>query len=85
MLRRTARWIALAWWAVALWIAFLLAWFQTACGCSSPDPASLPPQPTWLGLGATAYHLAATYGGAVLVALAAFGPRVMPPGPDEPA
>ena len=69
----TARLVVVAWWGVALWAAFLLVYFETACGCSSPDPGSLPAPrvPTAVS---TPSHLAAAYGGGILVALAAFGP-----------
>lgn len=68
------RLIAVAWLMAAAWAGFLLAMFQTACGCSMPDPAGLPPLPTYAGLPATAFHLLATYGGGLLVGLAAFWP-----------
>ena len=80
--RLVGRLLALAWIGVAVWAAFLLVMFQTACGCSSPDPASLPPPATYLGLPATAFHLLATYGGSLLVAFAAFHPA---PPADEAA
>lgn len=70
----TARVVALAWLGAAAWAAFLLAMYQTACGCSMPEPASQPPLPTYGGLPATAFHLLATYGGGGLVALAVFLP-----------
>ncbi|MBA2721153.1 MAG: hypothetical protein H0U52_18215 [Chloroflexi bacterium] len=72
--RLVGRLLALSWIGVAVWAAFLLVWYQTACGCSSPDPASLPPPATYAGLPATAFHLLATFGGGLLVAFAAFGP-----------
>ncbi|HUP54081.1 MAG TPA: hypothetical protein VM408_01135 [Methylomirabilota bacterium] len=81
-IRLVGRFLALAWIGVAVWAAFLLVWYQTACGCSMVDPASLPPPATYLGLPATAFHLLATYGGGLLVAFAAFGPA---PHADEAA
>ncbi|HET7701917.1 MAG TPA: hypothetical protein VFK35_00840 [Candidatus Limnocylindrales bacterium] len=75
--------IVLAWFAAGAVIAFLLVMYQSACGCSSPDPSSFPPAPTDWGLPATAFHLLATYGGGALLALAVAssgGPqRVDPP------
>lgn len=70
--------IVLAWFAAGVTIAFLLVMYQSACGCSSPDPSSFPPAPTYAGMPATAYHLLATYGGGFLVAAAVAlsgGPR----------
>jgi hypothetical protein len=66
--RLAASLIVLAWFATAAVIAALLFVHQTACGCSSPDPASFPPPPTYAGLPATAFHLLATYGGGFLAA-----------------
>ena len=73
------RLLALAWLGAAAWAAFLLAMYQTACGCSMPEPSSLPPLPTYLGLPATAFHVLATYGGGLLVALAVFLPPTSTP------
>lgn len=70
----TGRLLVLVWLGAAAWAAFLLAMYQTACGCSMVDPSSRPPLPTYLGLPATTFHLLATYGGGMLVALAAFVP-----------
>ena len=70
----TGRLLAVAWLGAAAWAAFLLAMYQIACGCSSPEPSSVPPLPTYLGLPATAFHLLATYGGGLLVGLAVFLP-----------
>lgn len=72
--RITGRALALAWLGAAVSAAFLLVMYQSACGCSMPDPAGLPPLPTYVGLPATAFHLLATYGGGLLVALAVFVP-----------
>jgi hypothetical protein len=71
----TARAIAVAWLIVGAVILVLLGMSGITCGCSSPDPASLPPAPTLAGLPATAFHVLATYGGGLLVAIAAFVPR----------
>jgi len=68
-LMRTARVIALAWAAAAAWIGVLLVMYQSA---SRPPPG---PEELYLGVTATVYHLAALYGGLVLVSIAAFGPR----------
>ena len=70
-MRRTAMGIALAWVAAAVWIGVLLAMFQSV----GPPPA---PQERYLGLTATVYHVVAVYGSAVLVTIAAFGPRRWP-------
>ena len=82
--------VVMAWLFVAAWAAFLLLQFQVTCGCSMPDPASLPPPRVSAGL-ATALHVLATYGGGVLVTLATFGPiaqrgrlPVQPDGPGPP-
>ncbi|MDQ3128871.1 MAG: hypothetical protein M3Q66_10545 [Chloroflexota bacterium] len=72
--RLIGRLIVGAWLMAGACAAFLLIWSQSTCGCSSPDPASLPPLPTYVGLPATAFHLLATYGGGILVAFATFGP-----------
>lgn len=70
----TARLLTLTWLGAAAAAAYLLVMFQTACGCSMVDPVGLPPLPTYLGLPATAFHLLATYGGGLIVALAVFLP-----------
>jgi hypothetical protein len=70
--RNVARVLALAWAGAAIWAGALLVWYQAACGCSSPPPA---PVATYLGIPATAYHVAATFGGAAFVTVAAFGSR----------
>jgi len=67
--RNLGRGIALGWLGVAIWTGVLLAMFQEA---SRPAPQ---PEATYLGLTATVYHVAAFYGGTVLVLLAA----VLPP------
>jgi hypothetical protein len=68
-MRRTAQGIAVGWVIAAIWIGVLLLMYQNA---SRPPPA---PEERYLGLTATVYHLAAVYGGALLAAIAAFGPR----------
>lgn len=68
--RRLAMGIAVTWLVAAAWIGVLLVVYQAA---SRPPPE---PEATYLGLTATAYHLVALYGGAVLVSLSAF----LPPG-----
>jgi len=70
----TGRLLALAWLGAAASAAFLLMMYQSACGCSMVDPSSLPPVATYVGLPATAFHLLATYGGGLFVALAVFVP-----------
>jgi hypothetical protein len=65
--------VAITWAFAAAWIGALLVMYQAACGCSMPLPA---PEATYLGLTATVYHLAGTFGGGVLVLLSAFLPAV---------
>ena len=67
--RRLARAITGLWLIAAGWIAALLIWQQVTCGCSMPPPS---PEETYLGLTATAYHLAGVYLGGALMAVAAF-------------
>lgn len=67
--RRGGQGIAIGWVVAAVWIGVLLAMYQ---GASRPPPA---PEEHYLGLTATVYHLVAVYAGALLVAIAAFGPR----------
>jgi len=62
--------IATVWIAAAAIIGGLLLWRQVLCGCSYPEP--IAPEPTYLGLIATAYHLAGVYLGGALMAVAAF-------------
>jgi hypothetical protein len=69
--------LVVAWLAAAGLIAVLLVMYQRACACSLPDPASLPPAASYAGLPATAFHLLATYGGGLLVAIAVFGRRAV--------
>jgi hypothetical protein len=64
-----ARIIAVAWDAVVLYAFGLLAWFGQV-GLSSPPPG--PPQ-HFLGVTLVAWHIAAAYGGGLLLTLAAFG------------
>lgn len=63
--------IAAAWTTAGVWIGALLLFFQAACGCSQPEP--IGPPATYLGLTATAWHLAAMYGSNALILVAAFG------------
>lgn len=69
--RIVARVLGLAWIVGAVWIGGLLVWYQVACGCSSPEP--IAPDPTFAGLPAAAFHLAATYVGGAFVAVATLG------------
>jgi hypothetical protein len=63
--RRAVAWTVVGGWVIAaLWIGVLLAWWQAMCACSYPPR---PPEETYLGLTATAYHLIGVYGGAALV------------------
>ncbi len=64
-----ARIVAVAWDAVVLYAFGLLAWFGQV-GLSSPPPG--PPQ-QFLGVTLVAWHVAAAYGGGLLLTLAAFG------------
>jgi len=67
--RLSAMGIAIGWVIAAVGIGVLLMMFQASSGApSSPEEA-------YLGLTATVYHLAAVYGGALLVVIAAFGPK----------
>ena len=68
--RLIARTIGVGWLIVGGYIGLLLLWYQSVCGCSSPAP--IEPEATYLGLTATAYHLAGVFGGGVLMAVAAF-------------
>lgn len=68
-LMRVAKAIAVAWLGAAAWVGVLLSMYQA----SSRPPTA--PEAHYLGLTATAYHLLALYVGALLVTLAAFGPR----------
>ena len=61
--------LAVAWLGAAGWIGALLLWYQATCACSYPVQ---PPEATYLGLTATAYHLAGVYLGGTLMAVAAF-------------
>ncbi|MGH2454988.1 MAG: hypothetical protein ACRDHD_01830 [Candidatus Limnocylindria bacterium] len=64
---RATRWVIAGGWVVAaVWIGVLLGMYQAMCACSYPPR---PPEPTYLGLPATAYHLAGLYGGGVLIVL----------------
>ena len=70
--RRVAIALAVAWLVAAVWIGVLLVMYQSA---SRPLPEV---EATYFGLTATAYHLVALYGGAVLVAVAALRLRSHP-------
>jgi hypothetical protein len=70
MRKTAARAGALVWLGAATWIGAVLLAFQSACGCSFGGP--MPPEATYLGLPATAYHLAGVYLGAALMTVAAF-------------
>ena len=64
--------IAFLWLFVAAWIDALLVLFRG----SGPDLPAPVVEATYLGLTATAYHVAALHGGAILVMLSAIlGPR----------
>jgi hypothetical protein len=79
--RWVARAIAVAWIVAAGWIGALLIWYQALCACSSPPR---PPEATYLGLTATAYHLTGVYGGGALMVVAAFSRALAsPPRPRE--
>jgi hypothetical protein len=67
--RLLAQIIALVWLLAAFWVGALLLVY--AGGGSAPPPG---PAATYLGLTATAYHLAGLYGGLALVLAAAFAP-----------
>lgn len=68
MRMRLAQAIAVIWAGGAIWIGVLLLMYQTA---SRPPPV---PEATYLGLTATAYHIAGVYGGALAALIAAFAP-----------
>jgi hypothetical protein len=65
----TAKGIAVGWVIAAVGIGILLQVYKSA----SRTPST--PEETYLGLTATAFHLVAVYGGALLVVIAAFGPK----------
>jgi hypothetical protein len=66
--RRRLAWTIVALWLVAaVWIGGLLLMWQAMCACSYPPR---PAQATYLGLTATAFHMAGLFGG-VLLAIAA--------------
>ena len=64
-----AQLIALCWLVAGVIIGALLIWQGLLCGCSSPP---LPPEARYLGLTATAYHIAAVYLGGAFMVVAAF-------------
>lgn len=69
--RLVARAVTVGWAIAAVWIGALLVMYQVSCACSRAGP--LAPEATYLGLPATAYHLAATYLGGALLLVATFG------------
>jgi hypothetical protein len=69
--RLVARGAALLWILAAVWVGVLLLLYNTVWEHVGPPPV---PEPTYLGVGATAYHLIGLYGGVVLVLVSAFGP-----------
>jgi hypothetical protein len=64
-----AQLIGLGWLVAATIIGALLIWQGVLCGCSSPP---IPPDATYFGLPATAYHIAAVYLGGAFMVVAAF-------------
>lgn len=72
--RLLARGISVVWLGAAGWIGILLLMYQATCGCSMPGPVA--PEQTYLGLTATAYHLAGVYLGGALMTVAAFSRRL---------
>ncbi len=73
--RHVARAIALVWLLAAVWVGVLLVMLVTVWEAARPVGATPVPEPTYLGLTATAYHLVGLYGGLALAMLAAFGRR----------
>lgn len=72
--RVVARAIGAMWLAAGGYIGVLLLWQQAVCGCSYPAPTG--PEATYLGLPASAFHLAGVFGGGALMAVAAFSRRL---------
>ena len=72
--RLVARSLAVGWVVAAVWIAGLLVWYQSTCGCSSPAPSGPPPNVG--GIPTTIFHLLATYVGGALVTVATFSDRI---------
>ena len=66
--RHVAFGVGFVWLAAAVWIGALLVLYQVTCGCSRAEP---PPEEAYLGLTATAYHLAGLYLGGALMWVAA--------------
>lgn len=66
--RALARGIALLWLLAAFWVGALLLVYSGDSSAPRPEPKA-----TYLGLTATAYHVAGLYGGAALVLIGAFG------------
>jgi hypothetical protein len=69
--RVVARGAALLWLVAAVWVGVLLLLYNTVWEHVGPPPV---PEPTYLGVPATVYHLIGLYGGLVLVLASAFGP-----------
>lgn len=69
--RLVARGAALVWLVAAVWVGVLLGMYVTVWQASMPERG---PEPAYLGLPATVYHLLGLYGGVLLVLLSAFGP-----------
>lgn len=63
--------LAGAWVVAAIWIGGLLVMYQATCACTTVAP--IAPDATYVGLPATAYHLAAMYLGGALIVVAVFG------------
>jgi hypothetical protein len=68
--RLVARGAALLWLVAAAWVGVLLLMY-TVWEHVGPPPT---PEPTFMGLPATVYHVIGLYGGVVLVLASAFGP-----------
>ena len=79
--RLAARALAVAWAVTAAWIGVLLAWYQTACACSSAGP--IDPDPNVAGIPVTVFHLLATYLGGALVVVATFSARLAAHGAER--
>lgn len=79
--RLVARAAAAVWAAAAAWVGALLVMANTVWQSSGPSPI---PDQTFLGIPATAYYVAALYGGALLMILVVALPgRVIGPGLDK--
>ncbi|HUF07063.1 MAG TPA: hypothetical protein VMP86_06705 [Candidatus Binatia bacterium] len=69
--RRLATGAALLWLVAVAWVGVLLVMSVTVWQASGPPPG---PEATYAGLTATVYHVIGLFGGAILVAVSAFGP-----------